>query len=159
MVQKWSQKVLAVLLLGHFWDFGQKGQSKGPFWSRFVPFGTKIPFRGQNGVFGLCFCPFLAVCDTRWQIAEVTSQPRDFFSTKHLPRQIFSKLAFEIFAKTAFDDKTANFRQIRPKICDARVPDYRISFWARDFTSPAQRAKSTEKFRASPPVWPEARSG
>ena len=43
-----------------------------------------------------------------------------------------------------------DFRKITAKICDVRGPDSKNSFWARDFTLTARRAKSAEKFRVSP---------
>ena len=134
-----------------FWPYGPKMAFALPFLGRFGGHVAKTPFWLQKWRFWPLLL-FLAVYDTRWWIWFDIDQTSRFSSAKHLPRQIFSEIDFWNVAKITFLTRTAKNHRFTPKICDVRAPDSKTSFYARDFTLPARRAKVTEKFRVSPPT-------
>ena len=120
-------------------------------------FGGVWHLRCQNSIFGSKwrFWPllpvFLVVCDTRLDRTVDTIPDPEIFLGQTLTTPDFSEIGSRNFVKITIDDKNRQNPKLWPKICDVRTPNSKTSFHARDFTLPTRRAKSAEKFRASPP--------
>ena len=87
-------------------------------------------------------------------LASRQTKPRDFPWLNTYHARFFRNWLLKFLSKKGLSDKNRQNRSVWTKICDVRGPDSKLSFWARDFTLLARRAKSPEKFRASPPFAP-----